>query len=426
VRAKLTVVGLVAVLTLAACTSNGGRSSSGGGPVKLLMWHGYEGVEKKSLDALVAEFNKTHPNIEVNAQFNGTNDRALQKVLTAIVGGVYPDIAYLYGSWAANIEHSPKTVELNDFVKDPSMNWNDFFPGEREAATVNGKIVGVPALVDNLAIVYNKKLFDDAGLSYPSEDWTWDDFRSAARALTDPSKQQFGWAYPADASEDTVWHWEAMLWEAGGDILTADNTKAAFNSPEGLKALTTLQEMATQDHSIYIDTTNTKIDDLFNSGKIGMLVTGPWALPAYTNVQYGTQIMPSFDGSNHQSIAGPDNWVIFDNGTERKKAAFEFISWFTAPEQVLKDSLATSHLPTRASVKDLPGYEKFPKKFPGIDTFVNNLSNVTQARPTIVEYPKISEALGQAIVSVLLGKSDAGPALDQAAEQANAILSGQG
>jgi multiple sugar transport system substrate-binding protein len=117
---------------------------------------------------------------------------------------------------------------------------------------------------------------------------------------------------------------------------------------------------------------------------------------------------------------------LFDNGSQRTQAAFEFVSWLTAPKQVLKDSLATGHLPTRASVEKLPGYGEFRKKFRGIATFVKNLSNVKKARPTITDYPKISEALGQAIVSVLLGKSDAKTALDQARQQADAILAGQG
>ncbi len=91
----------------------------------------------------------------------------------------------------------------------------------------------MPALVDNLAIVYNKKLFQEAGVAPPTPDWTWDDFRAAAKELTDPSKKQYGWLIPADGSEDTVWHYDAMLWEAGGDILNADNTKAAFDSDAG-------------------------------------------------------------------------------------------------------------------------------------------------------------------------------------------------
>ena len=98
---------------------------------------------------------------------------------------------------------------------------------------MNGKVIGVPALVDNLALVYNKALFDKAGVAYPTKDWTWTDFRAAAKKLTDPAAKQFGWAYVNDGSEDTVWRFLALLWQAGGDLLNADNTKSALNSPQG-------------------------------------------------------------------------------------------------------------------------------------------------------------------------------------------------
>ena len=136
------------------------------------------------------------------------------------------------------------------------MNWNDFWPAERQAVQVGGKVIGMPALVDNLALVYNKKLFDQAGIPYPTANWTWDDFRAAAKKLTDPAAKQFGWAYVADGSEDTVWRFDALLWQAGGDILNSDNTKAEFNSPAGVKAATLLQQMATVDHSVYLDNGN--------------------------------------------------------------------------------------------------------------------------------------------------------------------------
>jgi multiple sugar transport system substrate-binding protein len=426
----LIAVTLLVLLVGAACTSAqpGGEQNASGGPAQVVLWHGYEGIERRSLESLIDKFNASRDDIVVKGQFNGSNDHALQKVLTALAGGTYPDIAYLYGSWAANIAAAPRVVPLNDMIEaDPEFNWNDFYPGEREAATVDGDIVGIPALVDNLAIVYNKKLFDAAGIDYPTPEWTWDDFRAAAAALTDSDAQQFGWAYPADASEDTVWHWEAMLWEAGGDILTEDNTQAAFNSDAGVHALTALEEMAVHDKSVFIDTTNTKIAQLFNSGRLGMVVTGPWDLSSFPSVEYGVEIMPSFgDPANHQTIAGPDNWVLFDNGDERREAAFEFLTWLSAPEQVLQDSLRTGHLPIRESVTELPGYPKFEKKYEGVGTFVDNLANVEKARPTIKTYPRVSEALGQAIVAVLLGRSDPETALDQAADQVNTILAGEG
>jgi multiple sugar transport system substrate-binding protein len=140
-------------------------------------------------------------------------------------------------------------------------------------------------------------------------------------------------------------------------------------------------------------------------------------------VDYGVQVMPSFDpGGSHETIAGPDNWVIFDNGPERVDAAWTFLSYLASPDAILQDSLATSHLPTRASVQDLPGFAEFETKFPGVGDFAANLENVKKARPQIVQYPQISSFLGQAIVSVLLGEAEPQAALDQAAEQANGVL----
>ena len=427
-------LGLVTVFVLLATACGGGgggggtpsggaSGSAGGGPVEIVFWHGNSGQAGLECTKLVKQWNAANPDIQVKDVFYGSSDHALTKVEAAVASGVYPDIAYLYGSWAANIATSPALLPLNDYIQnDASFNWDDFWQAERYAATVNGKIIGVPALVDNLAIVYNPALFDQAGLSYPSADWTWDDFRAAAKALTDPATKQFGWAYPADASEDTVWHWEAMLWEAGGDILNADNTQAAFNSPQGVEALTMLQDMATVDHSIYIDTTNTKIGDVFNSGKIGMLVTGPWDLQGFKNVQYGVQIMPSFPGGTHDTISGPDNWVLFNNGPARAQAAFEFIKWYTEPKQDIQNALYTATLPIRQSEVDVAGYQTFLDKYPGINVFVDNMSNALKARPVTPKYPAVSEALGQAIVSVLLGKADAQTALDQAAQAVNSAL----
>ena len=148
------------------------------------------------------------------------------------------------------------------------------------------------------------------------------------------------------AQEDTVWHWEALLWAAGGQILNASGTKAAFDSPAGLKSLVALRTMAVTDHSMYLDPTDSAYANLFNSGKIGMLVTGPWDLSAFPNIKYGVQVMPAFPGASggHQTISGPDNWVVFNNGASRVNTAENFLLWLTAPAQVKYFSLATSDL----------------------------------------------------------------------------------
>ena len=419
-------IALVAVLAfvLAAC---GGGGSSSSGPVEIAVWHGYQDTEGDVFKELVARYNQDHPDVKV-AELYSSNDLVLQKVLTAVRGGSAPDVAYMFGSWSPNIAQIPQVVDMAEEVSKPEWQWDDFYPAEREAATVGDKVVGVPALVDNLAIVYNKQLFADAGIAPPTPEWTWDDFRAAAAKLTDPAKGQYGWLIPADGSEDTVWHYVPMLWEAGGDILSADNQRAVFNSEAGVKALTVLQQMAVTDKSLYLDTTNENGPKLMNSGKVGMLVTGPWDLSQLSDIDYGVQVMPTFAGSSggHQTIAGPDNWVTFDNGDRKKQAAVDFVKWISAPEQVKTFSLGTGDLPIRTSVGQDPSVlATLDQNVPGTGVFVQNLSNVQKVRPTVQQYPDVSEALGQSIVAVLLGKEQPADALNAAAEAADAALAGK-
>jgi multiple sugar transport system substrate-binding protein len=404
--------------------TGGGSGGASSGPIQI--WEGFTGDEAAAFAHLVSEYQAEHPGQKVSSLYVN-NDDTLQKVLTAVRGGSAPDIAYLYGSWAPNVAEIPQVVNLTQVVKQPGVDWNDFFVGERSVATVNGRVIGIPALVDNLAVVYNKKLFEKAGLPLPGPNWTWTQFEADAQKLTDASIKQYGTAYVTPGTEDTVWHWEALLWEAGGELLTADNKQAAFDSAAGLQSLETLRTMAVTDKSMYLDPTDSAYANLFNSGKIGMLVTGPWDLSGFPNVDYGVQVMPSYPGTDggHQTISGPDNWVIFNNGASHVSEAEQFLLWLTAPAQVKYFSLKTGDLPTRASVADQASVlTQMNSALPGVATFVTNLSEVKQARPQITQYPKISEILGTMIVSVLLGQSQPQAALASAAQQVNAALAG--
>src|SRR6266568_3110138 len=411
----------LAVLGLGACGAGSGESGSG---KSISIWEGYTGAEQKEFTHLVSVYEKANPGVKISVlQVN--NDNTLQKVLAAVRGGTQPDIAYLYGSWAPNVAKIPQVVNLTKVVSKPSVDWNDFWVGERDVATVNGKVIGIPALVDNLAVVYNKTLFAQAGLTPPSPDWTWAQFQADAKALTNSAQKQYGTAYVTPGSEDTVWHWEVLLWEAGGQILNPSNTKAAFDSSAGLTSLNTLRTMAVTDHSMYLDPGDSAYGNLFNSGKIGMLVTGPWDLSSFPDVHYGVQVMPSYPGTGggHQTIAGPDNWVVFNNGSTRVSAAEQFLLWLTAPAQDKYFAVQTGDLPIRQSVgQQASVVQQMNTAVPGMATFISNLGNVQQARPQIPRYPKISQILGTMIVSVLLGKSQPQAALHAAAQQVDQAL----
>ncbi len=425
-------VAVALTLLAAACSSGGGGTGATGpnGQVNLVLWMGYtppppasQGAEYESLKGLIAKFTQAHPKIHIRMEYVD-NDYALQKVTVALQGGEQPDISYQYGTNMPQVAQASEVVNLTNIVNQPQYGWTDFVPGERDVATVGGKVLGIPALVDNLAVVYNKTLFAEHHLAAPGPGWTWSQLAADAKAITDPSQKIFGLTFPADGSETTVWEYEAMLWEAGGHILTSDNSKAAFNSPAGVQALTLLRQMQ-QAHSLYLDfhPDAGNSETLFNSGKLGMIITGPWDLSSFPNVHYGVQIMPSWNpGGSHQTISGPDNWVVFNNGPARVKASLEFLQFLTSPANLLQNSMATGDLPTKLSVQSLPGFADFNTKFPGAGVFAANLKNVEQARPQTAQYPRVSAALGREVVAALLGQATPQAALNSAAQQADSYL----
>ena len=410
--------GLV-ISAASACSSSG---SSGG--TTITVSHGYTDVEAHAIQAQADEWNKEHPNTKVKLVFNGSNDTALQKTIAGFTAGNYPDVAYEYGSSAAQLARQPKLVDLTNKVTASDIDWNDFYPSERQAATVNGKVVGVPALVDNLSLVYNKKMFAAAGVAPPTNDWTWQDFRTAAKKLTNAGSRTYGWAYVNDGSEDTVWRFLAMLWQAGGELLNSDNTKPAFDSPAGLAALQQLHDMAVTDKSVYLDTGSGTYLNLFNSNKIAMLWTGPWDLSSINkNIDYGVTYLPGYNG-NHETISGPDLYMIFNHSSGRSDTALKFVNWLTSAKVHLQFAIATGDLPLRKSETTLPQYQTFLQKYPAEKVFVANLDNVKHVRPNLASYAQISTAIGTMVQSVLLGKADPASALQDASSQVASVLSG--
>jgi multiple sugar transport system substrate-binding protein len=220
-----------------------------------------------------------------------------------------------------------------------------------------------------------------------------------------------------------------MVWQLGGEVVSEDGESVGYEGEPGLKSLSFIEELSAQDHAVYIDTTasSERIQQVFNAGKLGMAIAGPWALPEYVEagIDYGVAYLPSFT-DEHTTIAGPDVWAIFDHGDEaRSKAAIEFVSWFTEPEQNLKWDQPSGSLPTRKDVTELPGYSAYLKSLPHLDTFVQNLKNA-QVRPPIPQYPEISKAMGKAVGEMLYGTSSPEDALAGAVDGGNAALSSNG
>jgi multiple sugar transport system substrate-binding protein len=238
-KAWATVVAAVALMGVAACggggggggktvTTGGDDAAAGGKPVNIVVWHGQNQTAEKVFNRLVTQFNASHPRIHVDSQVGTLADAMLQKVTAALAGGKYPDMAFIFGPNVANLARSPKALDLTAAVKQPGWNWDDFFPAARTAVTIDGKVRAVPAIIDSMAIVYNKKLFAQAGVAAPEAGWTWDDSVATATKLTNSGKGVFGTGWPATGDEDTVWRIWPMVWGAGGDVVPSGGSSVGY------------------------------------------------------------------------------------------------------------------------------------------------------------------------------------------------------
>ncbi len=165
-------------------------------PSRSRFWHAQADAAQKTIHTLAAQFNKTHPGIVVHDQLGSNGDEMVQKLQAVIGSDNYPDIAYVYGSDVPNVSQSNKVVDISKDIKATGFAWNSLYPAGRQTATVGSKVVGFPAVIDNLAVVYNTKILKAAGVAPPKPDWTWSDYRALAKKLTNPGKDIVGTGYP--------------------------------------------------------------------------------------------------------------------------------------------------------------------------------------------------------------------------------------
>jgi multiple sugar transport system substrate-binding protein len=426
---RVAAIGAAAALGVGLAGCSGGQGATTldkKADTTITVWSGQDDAAEKIIEKLAKDFEKLHPNVTVNMSPGASStDQLLQKLSAGFAGNQYPDVSYAFGSWAGQLEASNRTLDISAEVKNPSVKWDEFTAAARQTAQPTGdKVIGFPAVVDNIGLLYNKTLFDKAGLAYPTADWTWDDFRTAAKKLTDSANHIYGYGYSVSGSEETTWQFWPHLWQNGGSIMSKDGTKAEFASQAGDDALSFLQGMAVDDKSVYLDQTDETFGQLFVSNRIGMITSGPWELTDLKTggTDYGVVRLPGTDG-DHQTVSGPDIWALFDHKDKNRAYwATQFTEWLTSAEQDEKFNVALGNLPLRSSEADSDAVMQEAKAYPGYDVFVANSQNVKQARPTSKGYAALSVEVGKAISSVLQGSGEPKAALEKAATAADQQL----
>src|SRR5258708_13383270 len=158
--------------------------------------------DKQVRDATIARFNKRYPNVKVTDQFTPITSWPdyIDKLVTQVASGKAPDLIHIATEGAQLSIQKKLIIPLDEFTKtDPGNDLlSDIDPTLLKGFTVEGKLYLVPEAWNNMMIYYNTKIFKEAGIPRPADDWTWDDFLAIFKRLTsgEGSRKRFGFGIP--------------------------------------------------------------------------------------------------------------------------------------------------------------------------------------------------------------------------------------
>ena len=156
---RLAAIGAAAAIALSGCAASDGGDN--GGTVEVEVWHYWDGTNADTFEAMAEEYNASHPGVEIKAS-NVPNADFLTKLRASATSNTLPDIAIGDLVWVPQIEQLGTLVDLAPLL--PADVLSDINPALTSFGTINGKQVSVPVSANNLAYMYNRTLFEEAGL----------------------------------------------------------------------------------------------------------------------------------------------------------------------------------------------------------------------------------------------------------------------
>lgn len=230
------VAALAAVaLTLTGCAAGSADAPEESEEVTLTygVWS-----QDETMQQLIDAFEAQNPSINVELQVDPFLDY-WTKLQVSAQGGTAPDAFWMLGDRFQVYAANDQLLPLSDAIEEAGIDTSVYPPALLDLFTLEGEMYGLPKDFDTIGLWYNKEMFDAAGVSYPTPDWTWDDVREAAAALTDTEAGTYGIAAPFNRQEG----YYNTVAQAGGFIV--DGKQSGYDDPathEGIRFWTDLAQ----------------------------------------------------------------------------------------------------------------------------------------------------------------------------------------
>ena len=404
-------------LTLAACGSDSGDTNTDSAPesdvapadleAELTWWDTSDPTnEGPAFEALIEQFNEEYPNVTINYESVPFAEAQNKFKTAAQSDSGAPDILRAEVAWVPEFASLGYLYALDGT---PLLEDTNFLETPLSSNVYDGKTYGVPQVTDTLGLMYNKALFEEAGIDAPPA--TWDEVTEASAKL---EKIGVDGLYINSGGYFLL----PFMYGAGGDLVDVDAQQITVNSPENVDGISTAQDLVKSGAAVKPDANDSygTMMTLFKEGKVGMIINGPWETAnmsadkkfgGFENL--GIAPVPAGDGGQGAPVGG-HNYVIYSGMDEEKAdAAIAFVQFMTSPESMAFMADELGLLPANADAYGmLEGNEKVAAWEPALE--------VAQPRPWIPEGGLFFAPLDQMATEVLIQGKDVQGSLDAAAK----------
>ena len=376
----------------------------------------WDSNQAKLIQTLADEFEAENPNIKIDIQVNGWADywTALEAAGT---GGSLPDTFWMHSNNIYYYGSNDQLLDLTDYIANTDLvDLANYPQGLDDIYNIDGKQYAIPKDYDTIALWYNKTLFDEAGISYPDDTWTWDDLKEAARKLTKDDGSQYGFCAGLHNQEG----YYNFVYQNGGEIIT-DDKKSGYDEDATVKGIEEYFSYVKEGISPEIYDDQARAEAIEN-GLCAMGLFGSWNLSGFASTDFMTEnfdcaVLPASNDGNRATIFnGLGNAIAAT--TEHPDEAWKWVEFLSSKEGQERQAELGIAISAYNGTAD-----KFSKAYPQFNTQCYiDMVDYAQIRPYSNQTSVWEDKAYELLKDAYAGKEDVKTACENTAAMMNDAL----
>ena len=407
-------------------------------PVKIIFWHSMGGVNGEAINTMVADFNTANAGkIEVEVQFQGDYDEAINKLKSASMGNMGADVVQIYDIGTRFMIDSGWIIPMQELIDADNYDISQIEPNIAAYYSVDGQLYSMPFNSSTPIMYINRDAFIEAGLDPDNPPKNFDEIIAACEKLVKKDENGNITRYGFGMG-NYGWFFEQWVGKMGLDYVDQGNgrdapaTKVVFDeNGAALQILSTWDKLIKEGYITYLNRGNDDAKSAFITGNIAMVLESTAALKSLlVNVdnrfEIGTAYFPSInaDDAGGVSIGGGSLWAI-NNGDDAKRAAsWEFIKFMISPEQQAYWNAQTGYFPITVATHELDAFkaniEEYPQFMTAIDQLHDTKPEYTGSLLSV--FPEARAKVEEITERVIMGELTPEEAVTQLATQVNEAI----